>query len=88
MMVMVQVDRQGQTPLYIACDSGCLEIVQCLIHAAADVNQNNHKGDTPLLIAAQQSHLMVVRCLLDAGADDARANSQGQAQHRILYFER
>ena len=77
----------GQTPLFIACDLGFLEIVQCLLESKADINKANLKGDTPLFMAAQRSHLGVVRCLLDHGADDTLPNKEGKvpiavADHR------
>ena len=62
-------ESRGITELYVASQSGCLPIVQCLLQAHADPNIPNPKGDTPLHIASYYGYQKVVKCLLQAQAN-------------------
>ena len=48
---------------------GHQEVVQALIAAGANVNQQNNNGWTPLHCAASNGHQAVVQALIVAGAD-------------------
>lgn len=50
---------------------GCLEIVDCLLKAGAEVNAPpaRQRGGTALQLAAAHGHIGLVRHLIDLGAD-------------------
>eukprot|EP01112_Ceratiomyxa_fruticulosa_P022853 TRINITY_DN8507_c0_g1_i1.p1 TRINITY_DN8507_c0_g1~~TRINITY_DN8507_c0_g1_i1.p1 ORF type:complete len:359 (-),score=71.85 TRINITY_DN8507_c0_g1_i1:166-1242(-) len=66
--VDVQLDDEGATPLYVACELGYEEIVVLLISNSASVNIKR-AGISPLLIATQNRFYKIVERLLKAGAD-------------------
>lgn len=39
---------QGKTPLHFAASGGLLSIVQALVAAGANINEQNSDGNTPL----------------------------------------
>jgi ankyrin repeat protein len=67
----------GKSPLFLAAELGCVEIVASLISAGADVNfSEDEYGATPLIAAVEnkwgvpdEDFIDVVRKLLQAGAD-------------------
>lgn len=69
-----QKDRDHYTPLMLAAENGCLEVVRLLVENGAAVDAGKDKEEqTPLGYAAEQGHAPVVSYLLDRGADaDAR----------------
>ncbi len=64
-------DRYKTTPLYKAAVQGETEIVQILLAAGADANQESGGADegTPLCAAAAWGRTEIVRLLLQHGAD-------------------
>ena len=62
-------DRQGNTPLVLACQAENLELASMLTVAGADVSVANEQGDMPLLIACKAGNLGLAKMLKDAGAD-------------------
>ena len=56
----------GATPMFIACQSGHLEVVCLLSDAGAGKDIALQGGATPLLIASQQGRQEVVGRLSDA----------------------
>ena len=78
----------GATALLAAISMGCLDIVEKLIAAGADVNQPNSspggglknlaaEGQTPLLAAAAYGDEAIASALLAAGADVTRKDAEG-----------
>ena len=68
-LIHFQVDNtnftsDGQTPLYIACKQGDLELCKMLIQAGALANVSCDDGTTPLFIASQQGHLAIAKYLI------------------------
>ena len=65
-------NKDGQTPLRVACDRrrGDLEVVKALLAAGAgeSINKPDKHGVTPLTSACDGGHLEVVKALLAAGA--------------------
>lgn len=57
---------------------GCVDVVQCLISAGANLENADDNGDTPLIHATTQHHLEVVKCLIAAGANPETKGSQGR----------
>ena len=70
-------DGGGLTPLVFAAREGCLECVQMLVSAGANVNQTTNYGWSALLTATQNRHYMLASYLLDHGADPNLANHGG-----------
>lgn len=58
-------EEDGSTALHCAVKAGCLEIVESLINAGADVNVSNKSGDTPLHIAIKENSLQNIISILD-----------------------
>ena len=50
-------DREGNTPLMIAVQKGCCQIVKYLCEKGADPNLQNAKGETAIIIAAANIHI-------------------------------
>ena len=50
------VDRDGFTPLHLACSAGLLENAKTLLEWGADVNKLTKKGNSCLMILSQKKH--------------------------------
>jgi ankyrin repeat protein len=61
-------DNEGRTPLFVAADNGCKDIVELLLANKAEVNARDNLGYTPLHLAACWGK-DVVELLLANGAD-------------------
>jgi ankyrin repeat protein len=57
------------TPLLIAVDDNCTQIVKDLLENGADVNLADRDGTTPLIMAAQRDNLENIKLLIQHGAD-------------------
>ena len=78
-------DTINQTPIIVAAQHGCTEIVRLLIEAGiTDINHKNDQGESALFAAAQEGHKEVVQILLDAGADINQPNSDGETALAIV----
>jgi ankyrin repeat protein len=71
-------DTIDQTPLIVAADGGCKEIVEMLLDAGANIEHRNDQGETALIAAAQNGHKEIVQILLDAGANINQENADGE----------
>ena len=71
-------DTIDQTPLIVAADGGCKEIVEMLLQAGANIEHRNDQGETALISAAQNGHKEIVQMLLDAGANVNQENADGE----------
>lgn len=65
----------GESPLYAACCSNSLEIIQLLINEGVDLNSTNQEGATALYISALNGNLEALFMLLEAGADVSIADN-------------
>lgn len=78
-------DTINQTPIIVAAQHGCGNIVRLLIEAGiTDINHKNDQGESALLAAAQEGHKEVVQILLDAGADINQPNSDNETALAIV----
>lgn len=62
-------NKDGSTPLLLACYVGHVDVVRCLLQHGASVHTTNQAGWTPLHGAASGGHLEVARMLVDHGAN-------------------
>ncbi len=62
-------DGARRTPLHVAVEKECIDMVDLLIEAKADVNAKDVFGQTPLHYAAYKGNVEIVRRLIAAGAD-------------------
>jgi len=72
-------DGLSSAPLALASSKGHVEIVQTLIGAGANVNEENTDGNTALHEASYFGHHKVVQMLIHAGADVNFCNAYGQS---------
>lgn len=75
----VDAAREGDraTPLILASNKGCVQIVEKLIEAGADVNAKNRNGWTALMGASSNGHLNIATLLVTARADVNAKHSYG-----------
>lgn len=71
-------DTIDQTPLIIASQNGCTNIVRMLLGAGADIHHRNDQGENALISAAQEGHIDVVKVLIEAGANVNQPNADGE----------
>eukprot|EP01083_Nonionella_stella_P080240 220408_1 len=79
--INVALKTNGQTPLFIACDKGDVEIAALLTdykHMECDVNAAGNKGYTPLMKAVGKNHMDVVKILLKKNANINLVNNLRQ----------
>ena len=61
-----------ETPLYMACIHGDMEIVKILVEAGADLNETavfkDGSNTSPLWVAARNNHIELCRYLLSKGS--------------------
>ena len=62
-------DENGMTALMMACEGGCVALVEQLINAGADVNIQNIFGNTALICATLKRQNECVKKLLEFRAD-------------------
>ena len=71
------VDVHGKTPLWWAASSGMADVIQVLINAGANPDQEEtHSGRKPLHEAASKNHPEVIKVLLAAGVDPLTRNTK------------
>lgn len=63
----------SRTPLQLAAEHGCLNVVYLLIERKAEVEAEDRLGRRPLHLAAQRGHTDVCLALVDAGDADVHA---------------
>jgi ankyrin repeat/SAM/basic leucine zipper domain-containing protein 1 len=76
--------RNGMTPLMMACREGMVKIVDELIKRNADINAQDVMGWTPLIWSvhhSKQSEMEIISLLISAGADVSIKCGRGQTAH-------
>ncbi|XP_018648153.1 putative ankyrin repeat and mynd domain containing [Schistosoma mansoni] len=80
-------DKEGLSPLQLACFRGKLPIVEFLLKYGANVNSSSHKqGYTALMFAALSGNIEVVELLLHYGARINDVNSIGKTASQMAAF--
>ena len=71
--------HRGETAVMLAAMEGHTKVVEALIEAGVDINDQNVYGrHTPLILAALQGHLDTVKALIDSGANKSLKNQFGK----------
>jgi len=76
--------RNGMTPLMMACREGIAKIVEELIMRNADINAQDVMGWTPLIWSvhhSEQVEMEIISLLISAGADVTIKCGRGQTAH-------
>lgn len=74
---LVEIKKDfGYTPLHVAAETGCEDIVDLLLTKGSPENETDYFNNTALHLAAGGGHTQVVRILLDKGAYPAPKNNQ------------
>lgn len=58
-------DREGNTPLLIACRNSGEKVIRYLIKSGADINIKNSKGETAMDIAAERGFSDILELMMD-----------------------
>lgn len=71
-------NKQGETPLIMACIREKQDIVKLLLEKGANPNRGNKQGETPLYVACEFGNIGIVKLLLGYGANINTSNKQGE----------
>lgn len=74
--IINEKDRDGNTPLHLACMKGHLEAVKILVSQGSDLSITNKDNLTPLDLAIMMGYDRCVTFLLDQRAPTAASNDQ------------
>ena len=72
-------DRNGNTPLHVACQHGLRRIVKSLLRVGADINAGNREGNTPLHMCYAYHYEELGDYLKSKGANDRKLNMYGMS---------
>ncbi|OUM65155.1 hypothetical protein PIROE2DRAFT_41972, partial [Piromyces sp. E2] len=71
-------DKDGNTPLVIACKENNVELIKELVEAGANVNiSDDNNSDTPLIIMCERENEQMVKYLIEHGAEVNKLNKYG-----------
>ena len=83
-------DVNGKSALFVSCRDGWsshLQIINILLDAGADINQNSTAtGCTPLWVAARNGNIDIVKELIRRGADVNLPNNDGMTPIRSAVY--
>lgn len=85
-----KVNYMENTALHLAVNLRRYEIVEILLHYAADIHATNIKGFTPLHVAAQKNDPQMIEILLKNNAsillEDNSGNTAGQLAAKLGHY--
>lgn len=71
MCTVIFSHQAGQTALMLAVSHGCIDMVEALLAAGAEVNIQDDEGSTALMCAGEHGHSDIVKLLLGQPGCDA-----------------
>jgi ankyrin repeat protein len=71
-------DSIGQTPLIIASQAGCTNIVELLLRAGAEIEHRNDQGETAFITAIQEGNIDIVKLLINKVNNIDQPNADGE----------
>jgi len=71
-------NKDGMTPLHIACEKNHTSITRMLIKAGANVNAKDNGGKTPLHLACEKNHKYIAEILITAHANVNAQDDDGR----------
>lgn len=57
-------NKKGDSPLWLACSGGHLDVVQALVNAGADVDSQDNRRVSCLMASFRKGHVKVVKWLV------------------------
>ena len=86
---LMLVDKQGSTPLHIACVEGDIDVIQFLVETNEDfLRVVNARGEFPLHIACSHGHCKVINYVLDKSDHGVSVrNAYDKLPIQVLLFE-
>jgi ankyrin repeat protein len=81
--LVLSKDKEGWTPLHVAAENGCKDVVELLLASKADVNAIGKFGLAPLHLAARKGSKDVAQLLL---ANKARVNARNNNRETPLHL--
>eukprot|EP01098_Paradermamoeba_levis_P013385 TRINITY_DN6092_c0_g1_i2.p1 TRINITY_DN6092_c0_g1~~TRINITY_DN6092_c0_g1_i2.p1 ORF type:complete len:378 (+),score=121.33 TRINITY_DN6092_c0_g1_i2:152-1135(+) len=73
-------NKEGNTPLHVAAESGNVGVAICLVNAGCDINsQSNRKANTPLHLAVIAKHENMALVLTELGANLSLLNKDNNS---------
>ena len=83
------VNRCGESPLYIACKMGNVDVMQALLKTReCNINVQTKDGDTPLHIAVETEYEIMTSLLADPQCDPNVANEKGETPLHVACAQR
>ncbi|ESO85768.1 hypothetical protein LOTGIDRAFT_85177, partial [Lottia gigantea] len=70
-------NKNGYTPLMLACEKCDVCTVALLIEIGANLNIQQSNGETSLIKAVKRGHKQITQCVLEAGANFALKSNSG-----------
>ena len=87
----VDAERDGATPLLVACEGGHVDAARLLLDKGAEVDRTSTvrstKGVTSLMFAGKGGHIDVMRLLLERGAEMDVTESYGNTALMFACYE-
>lgn len=80
-------NEEGWTPLHIAANEGCLDLVDLFLRFGSIVDPRLKNFQTPLHLACKSNNLEIVQSLILSGSDVNSKDIEGNTPSHICAFE-
>ncbi|XP_056600803.1 KN motif and ankyrin repeat domain-containing protein 1b [Triplophysa dalaica] len=85
--VNAKASQAGQTALMLAVSHGCIDMVEALLAAGAEVNIQDDEGSTALMCAGEHGHSDIVKLLLGQPGCDATLTDNDESTALSIALE-
>lgn len=82
-----EIDKNGRSPLHIACETGNNKIARFLILEEANLNIQDKEGYTPLHLALDNNNLEIIENLVDNGASIFLKDNKNRTPYSIAFIK-